>query len=151
MSDPTSFPAWGEPGTPVLPAAVRERAADVMLHGPLLAALNIDPSGGPDARFTKPLDEPVDSAVLGGALRSALNRGLGEGAAMGSAGGLLRLVHPDDFEGLVPRIGWRRSTENAVRTACVNESLTVYELLMTFTISGLLELPGLGAVALFDL
>ncbi|SET21769.1 sigma factor-like helix-turn-helix DNA-binding protein [Geodermatophilus poikilotrophus] len=151
MSDSARFPAWGTPGTPVLPAAVRERAADPGLHRPVLEALGIDPAAGPDAVFADPLDEPVDLALFGAALRSLLNRGLGAAPAMGSAGTLLRLVDPDDFEALVPQIGWRVRTSNAVRRASMSESIPVHELLMISTISELLELPGLGVLTLFDL
>ncbi|ADB73520.1 sigma factor-like helix-turn-helix DNA-binding protein [Geodermatophilus obscurus] len=151
MPDSASFPAWGEPGTPVLPAAVRERAADTGLHRPLLESLGINPAASADAVFTHPLVEPVDQVLFGAAVRGLLNRGLGASAAMGRAGELLRLVDPDDFEALVPQIGWRLRTSNAVRRACTSQSMSVHELLMISTVSELLDLPGLGVLTLFDL
>lgn len=151
MSDTARFPAWGEPGTPVLPAAVRERAADTGLHGPLLKAFGICPGAGPEAVFTKPFDKSVNLFLFSSGLRRLLSRGLGTAAAMGSTRELLRLVDPDAFEGLVPQIGWRLRTFNAVRRACTSESISVHELLMSFTIAELLELPGLGILTLFDL
>lgn len=151
MRDKATFPAWGEPGTPVLPAAVRECAAHLR-HAPLLQALRVDPAAGADAVFEEPLDEPVDPVAVGNAVRHLMNRGgLASAPAMGGAGVLLRRVEPDQFEDLLPLIGWRQRTFNIVHRTCTRESITVYELLTRATFSDLFALRGLGVLTLLDL
>jgi hypothetical protein len=146
MLDIATFPPWGQPGTPVLPAAVGEHAAEPALHQALLTALGIDPVVGPAELFAKPLHDPVDPVGLDAPLRGLLDRGLGTTAGMGSAGRLLCLVDPDDLESLVPQLGWRLRTSNSVRRARMRERLLLHELLSSFAIIRLLKLPGLGAL-----
>jgi hypothetical protein len=151
MPDRGRFPAWGDPGTPVLPAAVRESAVDPLLHGPLLAALGLNPYAGVGAVFAEPLREPVDAVLFGGALHTLLARGLGTAAVMGSAAELLAHLHPSDLEDLVPQIGWRTRTVNAAGRACLREGLSLHDLLSTWTFGALCDVRGVGVFTVVDM
>jgi len=145
------LPRWGDPGTRVLPAVIRDFAPESFDHGGLLSALGADPLGGAATVFAAPLAEPVDAAAFHRAVRALLRRGLGSHAALGSARPAFEGTGSAAVADAVALLGWRERTKNAVLLACGDDPVSVHALLLEASVDDLLALPAFGALTLFDL
>ena len=144
-----SLPAWGEPGSRVLPAVVRGWSFRTFAPtGALVKVLGLPSDSLLDVTFEDPIREPIQSTRLNVALGKLVGSGLGEEPAMEGAAGVLSQIEPAAFFHAIDPL-LRMRTRNIVRRELGGEGLLPF--LIDATVNDLLALRHFGAVGFFDL